>query len=144
MIQREETPKHWFGVGTSQVQVLANGGGLYVQAVDGVKHQLKEPATAAEAKIMMEEAKRICAQHRKALSKDYLTNPMSLMQLYLAIITLLVKWEQLQSALFVATIKSSSTYYYGRKRCLLNQGMVHHRAKFSKTLLPIHQMSRPG
>ena len=58
------------------------------------------------------------------------------MLLYLTIVSLLVTWGQFQPALFVASIKSSSTYYYGQKRCLLHHGMVYHRAKTSKTLLP--------
>ena len=57
------------------------------------------------------------------------------MLLYLTIVSLLVTWGQFQPDLFVASIKSSSTYYYGQKRCLLHHGMVYHRAKTSNTLL---------
>lgn len=57
------------------------------------------------------------------------------MLLYLTIVSLLVTWGQFQPALFVASIKSSSTYYCGQKRCLLHHGMVYHRAKTSNTLL---------
>ena len=58
------------------------------------------------------------------------------MQLYLALVSLLVKWGQFQPALFIATVKSRSTYYYGKERHLLHNGMVYHRAKSSATLLP--------
>jgi hypothetical protein len=86
-------------VARSQVKVQ-RGGALYVHAFGGAKLQLKESATAAQAAIMMSEAKRVNKQYSQALSKEYLKDPTSLMKLYLALVSLLVKWVQFQPSLF--------------------------------------------
>ena len=125
----------WFAVGRSQVKVQS-GGALYVHAVGGSEHQLRDPANAAQAAIMMSEAKRINKQYGQALSREYLKDPTLLMQLYLALVSLLVKWGQFQPSLFIATVKSRSTHYYGQERHLLHSGMVQHKIKPSVTLLP--------
>ena len=115
---------------------VQQGGALYVHTVGGSKHQLREPATAAQAAIMMSEAKRVNKQYGQSLSREYLTDPTLLMQLYLALVSLLIKRGEFQPSLFIATVKSRSTYYYGQERHLLHNGMVYHRAKSSATLLP--------
>ena len=115
---------------------VQQGGALSVHAVGGSRHQLREPANAAQAAIMMSEAKRVNKQYGQSLSREYLEDPTLLMQLYLALVSLLVKWGQFQPSLFIATVKSRSTYYYGQERHLLHNGMVYHRAKSSATLLP--------
>ena len=83
----------WYAVGTPQVNVQ-QGGALYVHAVGGSKHQLREPATAAQAAVMMSESKRVNKQYSQSLSREYLTDPTLLMQLYLVLVSLLVKWGQ--------------------------------------------------
>ena len=132
---RKRRGDKWYAVGTSQVNVQ-QGGALSVHAVGGSDQQLREPANAAQAGIMLSEAKRVNKQYGQSLSREYLEDPTLLMQLYLALVSLLVKWGQFQPALFIATVKSRSTYYYGKERHLLHNGMVYHRAKPSPTLLP--------
>ena len=88
---------------------VQQGGALSVHAVGGSDQQLREPANAAQAGVMMSEAKRVNKQYGQSLSREYLEDPTLLMQLYLALVSLLVKWGQFQPALFIATVKSRST-----------------------------------
>ena len=82
---RKRRGDKWYAVGTSQVNVQ-QGGALSVHAVGGSDQQLREPANAAQAGVMMSEAKRVNKQYGQSLSREYLEDPTLLMQLYLALV----------------------------------------------------------